>query len=196
MDSESSGNDLSISQENTEKAKQALDHIVKLLEQGPKNASSAQNDRSCGAAQEFVTLTERIEKTTVSRMTKKRKNSWAAKTKWALYKRDEYFCLVQSIEDFINDLCALFPAQKGAQIERDLCAEEASILAQDDEQLLELLIQTIGDRDEKLQEESKKASKATTHQNTSTISGTNHGLALGQNYGAMSGFTFGGKEGQ
>lgn len=101
--------------------------------------------------------------------------------------------LVDSLKGLIEDLCRTYPIGSGVPTVEELCAEEVSELTQNDPELLDMLIQAIGDRDQKLLEQLKKESEGVTHHNTANISGTNHGMALGQNYGSMSNFSFGEK---
>ncbi|KAF2877986.1 prion-inhibition and propagation-domain-containing protein [Massariosphaeria phaeospora] len=108
-----------------------------------------------------------------------------SKVQWALYKRDEYVKIVDTINELVNDLVDLFSSESITKEQQRLCDEEAAILAEQKESL-DILHKALEDKDKLLKDALLKTA-ATTHQNTVTFSGEgNRGLQLGQNYGNMS----------
>jgi len=79
MDSASSDDDLTFPKDRCKQAKETLNGIVKQFERATTNEKDLLQDKAITDSSQMSTLSERIEILAISRLSKKRKNSLAAK---------------------------------------------------------------------------------------------------------------------
>ncbi|KAI4667497.1 uncharacterized protein J4E79_002185 [Alternaria viburni] len=165
-------------------------HLSEVTEEKAKNLERRSSEPEL--SDRMKKLCGKMNKLALGRTNKasKVKDGLYAKTKWALFSRDGFTKLVESISSLINELIAAFPDGIRKKMEL-LCNEDVEELVANEPGLSTLLKDALGEDDEQMQGALQKAAAAT-HQNTTTFSGSgeNRGLQLGQNYGSMTN-TFG-----
>ncbi|KAF1971563.1 hypothetical protein BU23DRAFT_600126 [Bimuria novae-zelandiae CBS 107.79] len=181
--------------EDRDLAEKTLKHIVKLFESATTDASGLPKDKKTAASSGFEAKKAPIKHLTLGRQNKKCKASFAEKTKWVLYKRDETMKFLETMEGVVNSLRSCFSSDLTRQNEARLCAEEASQIFQKAQNLSESIMETIKIFDNRLFEKLESLSSGSTHHNThhsthhNTLNhsgtGTNNGMVLGQNEGTM-----------
>ena len=184
---------LHCSPDEQEVAQRTLKQIIKLFqvtEEKAKNLERRSSEPELG--DRMRKLCDKMNKLALGRTNKasKTKDGLYTKTKWALFSRDGFIKLVESISSLVNELIAAFPDGIKKKRER-LCDEDVEELVANEPELSTLLKDALGEDDEQMHGALQKA-VAATHQNTTTFSGSgeNKGLQLGQNYGSMTN-TFG-----
>ena len=121
--------DSSIAEEDKERIKIRLGHIISLFEEVEKisRSVSAKEDE-----QEDLGSSASLHQSILEICHRRQKHaSKAKKAKWALYKREDLNDLVKNLQSLVNDLVELFPA--AAVQQRDLCNEEAEELGDEAE---------------------------------------------------------------
>ncbi|KAI4634257.1 uncharacterized protein J4E87_001429 [Alternaria ethzedia] len=174
-------------------AQRTLGQIIKLFQVTEEKAKGLERRSSEPELSDRMRkLCDKMNKLALGRTNKasKAKDGLYAKTKWALFSREGFVNLVESITSLVNDLECAFPNGIREKRER-LCNEDVEELVADEPGLSTLLKDALGEDDKQMQSVLQKA-VAATHQNTTTFSGSgeNRGLQLGQNYGSMTN-TFG-----
>lgn len=110
------------------------------------------------------------------------------RTRWALYQEKQFRRLIEDVTELVDSLVELFPA--ALQTQRELCDSEVSAIG--DSEGVSVLKEIAAAQDKLLEQAFTKATAGADRSHHIVISGSgNTGLQLGQNSGAMSGFTFG-----
>ncbi|KAI4639908.1 hypothetical protein J4E93_008707 [Alternaria ventricosa] len=174
-------------------AQRTLRQIIKLFQATEDKAKSLERRSSEPELSDRMRkLCDNMNKLALGRTNKasKAKDGLYTKTKWALFSREGFIKLVESITNLVNELIAAFPDGIKKNRER-LCNEDVEELVANEPEVSTLLKDALGEDDEQMQSALQKAAAAT-HQNTTTFSGSgeNKGLQLGQNFGSMTN-TFG-----
>ncbi|KAI4674611.1 uncharacterized protein J4E88_008348 [Alternaria novae-zelandiae] len=175
---------LRCSPEEQEVAQRTLKQIIKLFQVTEEKAKGLERRSSEPELSDRMRkLCDKMNKLALGRTNKasKAKDGLYAKTKWALFSREGFVNLVESITSLVTDLVSAFPDGIREKRER-LCDEDAAELVANEPELSTLLKDALGKDDEQMQGALQKA-VAATHQNTATFSGsdvkpTKHSLQL------------------
>ncbi|KAI4694597.1 hypothetical protein J4E81_006195 [Alternaria sp. BMP 2799] len=171
-----------------EVAQRTLGQIIKLFQATEEKAKGLERRSSePELSDRMKKLCDKMNRLALGRTNKasQTKDGLYTKTRWALFSRDGFIKLVDSISSLVNELIAAFPDGIKKKRER-LCNEDVEELVANEPEVSTLLKDALGKDDEQMQGALQKA-VAATHQNTTTFSGSgeNRGLQLGQNYGSM-----------
>jgi hypothetical protein len=164
-----------------------LEQIIRLFEDTEKKTKGL--SRRFSESDFSVRMRElcgKMKDLSTSRMNKAHmKKGLIAKTKWALFTRDDCTKLVDDIRSLVNELIASFPADRVVKKREQLCEADAAALAETDGDVVALLKEALGKDDEQLSGALGKAVKSG-DQNTANFTGDgNKGLQLGQYFGDM-----------
>jgi hypothetical protein len=190
--------DLQCSTNEKETVRRVLEQIIRLFEDTDKKTKGLSTHSRGVSESDFSDRMKELCGTmkglSTARMNKAYmvKKDPVTKTKWALFSRDDFNSLMDSISGLVNELIATFSAEGTVKKRTELCDADAVELVQTNKDDVTTLKDALGKDDEQMRGALDRVVAATQINTTSFWGDGNQGLQIGQNSGSMTN-SWGGK---